>query len=104
MARKLKKSALSGLKEKQTVNIQQAQAAQAKAAEILQQIQQLMNVGQVADAITATENLLAARLPLNPAQQAQIRELMTYFVERSLKRMTIYPHILQFMGVKPVSA
>ena len=101
MARKLKKSALSGLKEKQAANVQVNVQKINQATEIVTNAKKLMDIGMVYDAIVAIEQLLASRLPLNNGQQEQIKEMMTYFVERSLKRMKDYPHILQFMGINP---
>ena len=99
MARKLKKSAMTGLKQKHEANSAAEIEQRKKTDELFLGNKQLMEVGQVADAITNFDNMLAARMPLTEAQKAELREMMTYFVERSFKRMKDYPHILQFMKV-----
>ena len=100
MARKLKKSALSGIKEKHIANEQSNVEKIKQATELFDNAKKLMDMGMAADAIGIFENLLAAKMPLNAAQQQAMREMLTYFVERSMKRMVDYPCILEFMGVK----
>ena len=106
MARKLKKSVMSEIKQhkegnppKQSAKQQAEEEQRRKIAEEVKQYFErakgLINMGQVADGISIFEQLLAQGARFTPEQQSEFKELMRYFMERSMKRMKDYPNIVR---------
>ncbi len=95
MAKKLKKSAFASIKAKAEQKHEQDQAG--KAHNVIKNIKALLDAGQAAEGIEAAERFLAIKPDMFEADREILRGEMEYFVTRSAKRMTAYPHILEFM-------
>ena len=91
-SRKLKKAV-----EKNTERQQEKKQQAEETAELFDKGKKFMDMGRVADGIATFETLLAKHPKLSTEQNENLRDMLRYFAEKSMKRLKEgYPNVTRF--------